>query len=234
MKIKKTDLPVMPPESDILPSLDDADSEDEEEEEEDEIDDDDEDMMADEAADDEEYDSEEDGADLCMGVGSDRDSDADSVGDNWNNILSTTASMASKPVMTIKEVTTTQVTPSTTERTTELPKSSATALPTPDPNFTHFDHRSEHQSYKEAQQRLEESHRENYQLAAMHQQRVLAHINQRKREAMTCYTQALTKQPPNAHLVEKCLQKILRALHKDRAHARSLPSSARFRRCWRT
>lgn len=31
----------------------------------------------------------------------------------------------------------------------------------------------------------------------MHQQRVLAHINQRKREAMTCYTQALTEQSPN-------------------------------------
>ena len=31
----------------------------------------------------------------------------------------------------------------------------------------------------------------------MHQQRVLAHINQRKREAMTCYTQALTEQIPN-------------------------------------
>ena len=31
----------------------------------------------------------------------------------------------------------------------------------------------------------------------MHQQRVLAHINQRKREAMTCYTQALTELPPN-------------------------------------
>lgn len=34
-------------------------------------------------------------------------------------------------------------------------------------------------------------------MAAMHQQRVLAHINQRKREAMNCYTQALTEQPPN-------------------------------------
>lgn len=31
----------------------------------------------------------------------------------------------------------------------------------------------------------------------MHQQRVLAHINQRKREAMTCYTQALTEPIPN-------------------------------------
>jgi amyloid beta A4 protein len=148
MKIKKTDLPVLPPESEILPSLDDADSEDEEEDDEDEIDDDDEDMMADEAADDEEYDSDEDTADLGMGVGSDRDADTDSVGDNWNNILSTPASMAMKPVMTIKEVTTTQATPSTTERTTEQSTSSATALPTPDPYFTHFDPRSEHQSYK--------------------------------------------------------------------------------------
>jgi amyloid beta A4 protein len=65
----------------------------------------------------------------------------------------------------------------------------------------------------------EEGNAEKHQLAAMHQQRVLAHINQRKREAMTCYTQALTEQPPNAHRVEKCLQKLLRALHKDRAHA---------------
>nr|NP_001245449.1 beta amyloid protein precursor-like, isoform C [Drosophila melanogaster]AFH07165.1 beta amyloid protein precursor-like, isoform C [Drosophila melanogaster] len=65
----------------------------------------------------------------------------------------------------------------------------------------------------------EEGNAEKHQLAAMHQQRVLAHINQRKREAMTCYTQALTEQPPNAHHVEKCLQKLLRALHKDRAHA---------------
>ncbi|XP_043864067.1 amyloid-beta-like protein isoform X1 [Drosophila mojavensis] len=151
----------------------------------------------------------------------------------------------------------------------------STAQPTSDPYFTHFDPHYEHQSYKvsqkEAQQRLEESHREKvtrvmkdwsdleekyqdmrladpkaaqsfkqrmtarfqtsvqaleeegnaekHQLAAMHQQRVLAHINQRKREAMTCYTEALTEQPPNAHHVEKCLQKLLRALHKDRAHA---------------
>lgn len=43
----------------------------------------------------------------------------------------------------------------------------------------------------------EEGNAEKHQLAAMHQQRVLAHINQRKREAMTCYTQALTEQIPN-------------------------------------
>ncbi|KAJ6636255.1 Amyloid-beta-like protein [Pseudolycoriella hygida] len=150
-----------------------------------------------------------------------------------------------------------------------MPTSSPSA--SPDPYFTHFDPRAEHQSYKDAQQRLEETHREKvtrvmkdwsdleekyqdmrltdpksaqsfktrmtarfqtsvqaleeegnaekHQMAAMHQQRVLAHINQRKREAMTCYTQALTEQPPNPHRVEKCLQKLLRALHKDRAHA---------------
>ncbi|XP_018804255.1 PREDICTED: beta-amyloid-like protein isoform X2 [Bactrocera latifrons] len=157
----------------------------------------------------------------------------------------------------------------------QFPTAPSTSQPTVDPYFTHFDPHYEHQSYKvsqkEAQQRLEESHREKvtrvmkdwsdleekyqdmrmadpkqaqtfkqrmtarfqtsvqaleeegnaekHQLAAMHQQRVLAHINQRKREAMTCYTQALTEQPPNAHHVEKCLQKLLRALHKDRAHA---------------
>lgn len=39
----------------------------------------------------------------------------------------------------------------------------------------------------------------------MHQQRVLAHINQRKREAMTCYTQALTELPPNVSLLFKLL-----------------------------
>lgn len=112
-----------------------------------------------------------------------------------------------------------------------------------------FSNRYEHQHYKEAQERLEETHREKvtrvmkdwsdleeryqdmratdprgadafkqrmtqrfqqtvqaleeegdaekHQLAAMHQQRVLAHINQRKKEAMTCYTQAVNDQPPN-------------------------------------
>lgn len=46
----------------------------------------------------------------------------------------------------------------------------------------------------------EEGNAEKHQLAAMHQQRVLAHINQRKREAMTCYTQALTEQMPNVSI----------------------------------
>ncbi|EEB14211.1 conserved hypothetical protein [Pediculus humanus corporis] len=150
---------------------------------------------------------------------------------------------------------------------TSTPKSGP---PTPDPYFTHFDPRIEHQAYKEAQLRLEELHREKvtkvmkdwsdleeryqdmrtsdpkaaeefkkrmtqrfqrtvqsledegnaekHQLVAMHQQRVMAHINQRKKEAMTCYTQALNENPPNAHRVQKCLQKLLRCLHKDRHH----------------
>lgn len=172
---------------------------------------------------------------------------------DWDTLSSTTA----------KSKSTTSTSTSTTTTTTPVSA--------PDPYFTHFDPRNEHQSYKEAQKRLEETHREKvtkvmkdwsdleeryqemrqgdprgaedfkqrmtrrfqqtvqaleeegdaekHQLAAMHQQRVLAHINQRKKEAMTCYTQALNEVPPNTHRVQKCLQKVLRALHKDRAHA---------------
>lgn len=65
--------------------------------------------------------------------------------------------------------------PSTTVSTTEKVKQEATAMPlpvststqqpsqtqgTPDPYLTHFDPRSEHQSYKQAQMRLEEVHKE--------------------------------------------------------------------------
>lgn len=46
----------------------------------------------------------------------------------------------------------------------------------------------------------EQGEAEKRQLAAMHQQRVLAHINQRRKEAMACYTQALTDQPPNVSI----------------------------------
>ncbi|XP_052127417.1 amyloid-beta-like protein isoform X3 [Frankliniella occidentalis] len=60
-----------------------------------------------------------------------------------------------------------------------------TPSPTPDPYFLHFDPRREHQDYKQAQHRLEETHREK-----------------------------VTK----THRVQKCLQKLLRALHKDRHH----------------
>lgn len=65
--------------------------------------------------------------------------------------------------------------PSTIFSTTEKVKQEATAMPvplssstqqpsqsqgTPDPYLTHFDPRSEHQSYKQAQMRLEEVHKE--------------------------------------------------------------------------
>ena len=43
-------------------------------------------------------------------------------------------------------------------------------------------------------------------------------INQRKKEAMQCYTNSLNKSPPNSHRVQKCLQKLLRSMHKDRHH----------------
>lgn len=66
--------------------------------------------------------------------------------------------------------------PSTDASTTEKNKQDVTAMPpvpiststqqpsqpqgTPDPYLTHFDPRSEHQSYKQAQMRLEEVHKE--------------------------------------------------------------------------
>lgn len=163
----------------------------------------------------------------------DDDDDEYDDSDDWDTTPSSTTS-------TSKQST-------TTTTTTTTPKT--TSVPTPDPYFTHFDPRNEHQSYKEAQERLEETHREKvtrvmkdwsdleeryqdmrqtdprgadefkqrmtqrfqqtvqaleeegdaekHQLAAMHQQRVLAHINQRKKEAMTCYTQALNDAPLN-------------------------------------
>lgn len=63
-----------------------------------------------------------------------------------------------------------------------------------------------------------ENEAEKHQLSALHQQRVVAHINEMKREAMTCYTRALRESQPNTHKVQKCLQKLLRSLNKDRHH----------------
>jgi amyloid beta A4 protein len=64
----------------------------------------------------------------------------------------------------------------------------------------------------------EESQAEKRQLQAMHQQRVISMINQKKKMSMSCYTKALNENTPNTHRVQKCLQKLLRALHKDRHH----------------
>ncbi|KAL7643205.1 UNVERIFIED_CONTAM: hypothetical protein RMT77_006496 [Armadillidium vulgare] len=77
--------------------------------------------------------------------------------------------------------------------------------------------------FQETVQSVEaENEAEKHQLTALHQQRIVAHINEMKREAMTCYTRALsatqTNLPLQTHKVQKCLQKLLRALNKDRHH----------------
>ncbi|KAK2707349.1 hypothetical protein QYM36_015137 [Artemia franciscana] len=64
----------------------------------------------------------------------------------------------------------------------------------------------------------DESQAEKHQLIAAHQQRVLARINVKKREAMTCYTNALNEIPASTPKVQKCLEKLLRSMHKDRHH----------------
>ncbi|XP_026313707.1 amyloid-beta-like protein isoform X2 [Hyposmocoma kahamanoa] len=163
--------------------------------------------------------------------------------------------------------------PSTTTSSTTTTSTTTTtaSTATSDPYFSHFDPRTEHQSYKDAQQRLEETHREKitkvmkewseledrYQqmmssdptsaqtfrqrmtakfqaniqsleeegvaerrrLAALHQQRVLAHLAQRRRTALACYTRSLRDTPPNAHRVQKCLQRLVRALAAERSGA---------------
>ncbi|KAM7348753.1 amyloid-beta-like protein isoform 3-T3 [Cochliomyia hominivorax] len=288
IRVKKTDLPVLPPAEITNPindELDDISSDDNDSnyskdaaDDIDDNDDDEDDLLADDEED-------EMAADEAAATGDDANAEYDSVEDNYeeesaDNYDQQGSSSGAKPVTKSNsnnkdndktEGVVEGSTGSLTKTNGDLPMPPTTGQPTPDPYFTHFDPHYEHQSYKvsqkEAQQRLEESHREKvtrvmkdwsdleekyqdmrladpkaaqsfkqrmtarfqaleeegnaekHQLAAMHQQRVLAHINQRKREAMTCYTQALTEQPPNAHHVEKCLQKLLRALHKDRAHA---------------
>ncbi|XP_053608891.1 amyloid-beta-like protein isoform X3 [Plodia interpunctella] len=159
--------------------------------------------------------------------------------------------------------------PSTTTTSTTTSTTTTASTATSDPYFSHFDPRTEHQSYKDAQQRLEETHREKitkvmkewseledrYQqmmasepaaaqtfrqrmtakfqansleeegvaerrrLAALHQQRVLAHLAQRRRTALACYTRSLRDTPPNAHRVQKCLQRLVRALAAERSGA---------------
>ena len=52
----------------------------------------------------------------------------------------------------------------------------------------------------------------------MHQQSVISQINQKKKDSMMCYTNALQRHPPNEWRVQKCLQKLLQALHSDRDH----------------
>lgn len=64
----------------------------------------------------------------------------------------------------------------------------------------------------------EEGSAEKRQLTSMHQQRVMTIINMRKKTAMDCFTQSLDQSPPKTKRIEKCMEKLLRALEKDRTH----------------
>jgi len=59
---------------------------------------------------------------------------------------------------------------------------------------------------------------EKQQLVALHQQRIVAHINERKKDARACFVQALNEKPPQTSVVHKCLNRLVRALFKDRHH----------------
>lgn len=221
---KPVDLSILKKEQDVFDTIGDADEDDDTDEDDDSDD-------LDDLADDTELSD-----DPTMEDDDDDEDDDDYDDSDWDTTPSSTTAVYKA------------TTPSTTTTTTTTTMKS-TSVPTPDPYFTHFDPRNEHESYKEAQERLEESHREKvtrvmkdwsdleeryqdmrqtdprgadefkqrmtqrfqqtvqaleeegdaekHQLAAMHQQRVLAHINQRKKEAMSCYTQALNDPIPN-------------------------------------
>lgn len=169
MKVKKTDLPVLPQDTDMLPALDDgsdgaSDNNSEDDEEEDEMDDEeDEEMLGDEPieSEDDEYDSDED-----FDSGSDKPA-ADTIDTGsaaWDSFTT-----PPPPATGNKDALKKQQQPdslgagmlyaaaggyaaaSSTERAAggiELVTTPITAIPTPDPYFTHFDPRNEHQSFK--------------------------------------------------------------------------------------
>ncbi|XP_012135482.1 amyloid-beta-like protein isoform X3 [Megachile rotundata] len=233
---------------------------------------------------DEDLDEDEDDLDDEDDMGADADDEDDSDADS-EDVLNDQPDDDESDEEYLDDYDTTTSRLPTTISTIEKPKQDATAMPlpvststqqssqsqsTPDPYLTHFDPRSEHQSYKQAQMRLEEVHKEKvtkvmkdwsdleekyqdirahdpiaadafkrwmttrfqetvaaleesgaaekHQLSAMHQQRVQEAVKQRNDEAMSCYTAALNETPPNMHRIQKCLQKLLRALHKDRHH----------------
>ena len=59
---------------------------------------------------------------------------------------------------------------------------------------------------------------EKHQLVSLHQQRIVAHINERKKDARACYVRALSEKPIQTSTVHKCLSRLMRALYKDRHH----------------
>lgn len=140
MKVKKTDLPIIHTESDILPSIDDVDADNSQDDDDDDLDDD-EDMIADDIADseDDDYDSDED-SDI------DRDSDVDEMNDNWDALSTQSSIIKSGGLIKDNIISTTPA--GTTPKSIDSLVSSSTVIPTVDPYFTHFDPRNEHQSYK--------------------------------------------------------------------------------------
>jgi amyloid beta A4 protein len=118
----------------------------------DNVDDDDDSMGSDEDEDKDDLDDLADDTELSddPNIDDDEDDDEDEYDDSdqdWDTTPASTTS-ASKQSSTTASTTSTTTTAKTT------------SVPTPDPYFTHFDPRNEHQSYKEAQERLEETHRE--------------------------------------------------------------------------
>ena len=73
--------------------------------------------------------------------------------------------------------------------------------------------------YEDTLESLEvQNNEEKQQLNAMHQQRVLTLINMKKQEATDCYTSSLNQTPVKPRKVEKCLEKLMKSLDKDRVH----------------
>ena len=60
-----------------------------------------------------------------------------------------------------------------------------------------FKHRMTERFQQTVQSVEAENEAEKHQLTALHQQRIVAHLNEMKREAMTCYTRALGVANPN-------------------------------------
>ncbi|KAG1680458.1 Amyloid-beta-like protein [Nymphon striatum] len=59
---------------------------------------------------------------------------------------------------------------------------------------------------------------EKSQINSMHQQRVSATLNLKKKEGMNCFVKSLDSKIPKPKKIQKCLQKLVRALEKDRRH----------------
>lgn len=73
--------------------------------------------------------------------------------------------------------------------------------------------------FQQSVQQLEEEEKAGIQkLIGTHQQRISAYIQQQKKDAMNCFTRSFNENPPTPHRVQKCLQRLLRALFKDRHH----------------